>query len=92
MAKKQNDSAEHRAELAEHIAAIVADPLTPAYLYEATMNFLTSESSELWAEMLVTAPIIERVLERGGCGYILCPGSKDGTCPGPQAHKKGGAR
>ncbi len=92
MAKKQNDSAEHRAELARHLAGVMANPLTPTRLRDCVGNFISDEGSKYLSQIQDTAPYIERVLARGGCGYILCPGSNDGTCPGPQAHKKGGAR
>jgi hypothetical protein len=32
--------------------------------------------------------IIEKILAFGECGFILCPGTTDGSvCPGPDAHK-----
>jgi hypothetical protein len=81
-----------RATLAAHIAAIMAHPLTPARLYSAIGELICDESSAYQTSIQDTAPYIEKVLERGGCGYVLCPGNSKGVCPGPQAHKKGDAR
>jgi hypothetical protein len=81
-----------RSELAALIAALLAHPLTPARLYENISDFINDESSNLLGQMYQEPAFIERVLERGGCGFILCPGKRGGVCPGPEAHKKGGAR
>jgi hypothetical protein len=83
---------ELRAELAALIVRLLEHPLTPARLYNDVADFINDESSETLGQMYHEADFIERVLERGGCGYILCPGKRGGVCSGPQSHKKGGAR
>jgi hypothetical protein len=81
-----------RATLAAHIAAIMAHPLTPHRLYSAIGELICDEGSDYITQIQDTAPYIEKVLARGGCGYIRCPGKPESVCPGPLAHKKGGAR
>ena len=81
-----------RSELAALIAALLTHPLTPARLYENISDFINDESSHLLGQMYQEPAFIERALQRGGCGFILCPGKSGSVCPGPEAHKKGGAR
>ena len=77
-------------EIAGHLSAILAHADTPQYLSSKIMDFLNNESSQLWAELMQKKETIQQILERGGCGYVLCPGTKGkGVCPGPPDHTKG---
>jgi hypothetical protein len=76
------------AALASLIAAILAHPAAPSRLYQEVANFVNDVSQEHLNEICHTKHFIEKSLERGSCGYVLCPGSTDGVCPGPESHKK----
>ncbi len=80
--------------LANSIAAVLAHPDCPVRLYNEIADFINDEWSDIAAAEMKQAPLIEKALERGGCGYVLCPGSEGGVCPGPGSHaeRKGGAR
>ena len=73
-----------RVNLANAIAEILNNPLTPPRLYNAVGNFVCDISSQLHDD---SPELIARALAFGNCGYVGCPGAEKGTiCPGPEAH------
>ncbi len=80
--KSGNNSS--RLELAKLIVAIMAHPLTPTRLFNELSDFLCDESSELIPEMEREPEYILRLLNRGTCGYAMCPG---GGCKGECTRK-----
>ncbi len=82
------EAARRRAELARHIAAIIRNPETPPRLYRELLDFVGDLAGGLMAELSLTPPYIARALAAGRCGYVLCPGRRGGTCPGPERHKR----
>lgn len=73
-----------RKQLSEDISAVITHPNCPAELRHEILSHITDEQSHLLAELEVQPWFIYRVLERGGCGYICCPGSATGVCASPQ--------
>ncbi len=70
--KKQNTAAPHKeAELAEHVAAILAHPYTPSMLYNAVAGAMCDLQNYIPAkESCDTAGYIERVLNwHQGMGF-----------------------
>ena len=68
-----------REALAVHIAAIMAHPLTPARVFNEVGDFINDEWSEVMPQLERDPAFILRILDRGTCGYLLCPG---GGCKG----------
>jgi hypothetical protein len=80
------DLVAERVKLAAAISEILSNPLTPTRLYNEVGNFITDVSNKMNDD---SPEIIEKILAFGECGFILCPGTTDGSvCPGPDAHPK----
>jgi hypothetical protein len=79
-----------RSRLARAISEILNNKLTPTRLYNEVGNFVTDVSNKLMDD---SPEIIEKILAFGECGYLLCPGTADGSvCPGLDAHPKDGEK
>jgi hypothetical protein len=75
--------------LAQHIAGVMAHPLTPFRLYHDIGDYISDEGSELWNELECDPEFIKRILDKKTCGYILCPGK---GCKGQCTRRTGGAK
>jgi hypothetical protein len=67
----------------------MAHPLTPTRIFNDVGDFLTDEWSEIMPQMERDPEFVKRILDRGTCGYVLCPGK---GCKGQCTRRTGGAK
>lgn len=48
--------------LANAISELATNPTTPVALYNSVIDFLNSEGSDLWGKLIVTPPMIQKIL------------------------------